>query len=486
MKVKSKKKIVIVSILNLIIVFGLVQSILAWNNAPYGPNSETPDKPKYFNFIDTGSGTFSHSHYSTHDWIADSAFRVLISESPTDWAWLIEDATDKNPKWEHSYSDGNLHYVVRSYISFLFSTQMPDMNPNKANNDRPHKHPQTINLWGQEGEIIGNGDGTGVWVGKWYHQTLHFDATPIGDGAFIFTPKAPSGAASQKAPWYAWKTSQKAVECLTNMEGSENWAKPEAAACWLGVMTHFIADLTSPPHLISKSDNYYSDSFHGWFETRTSTHTLWDENLAGPRGFNSKTNFFNVDLASKGFPDPVVPIPPHIAAVLAAATVITKSYGYVSQDGLFIQKNNPAQEQLVDQSHPNYWEWGESGRERESNNEIISGGLTYKQYYDKVEYILNTAIYYTAAAMKWTINKVKNQLGSQPNCDQWAKIQYKDKFPDEKVPKENPSSLDQSEESKNVQNFYRGLILLSMMAPIMAIAVIPMIVSVVYEKFRTH
>ena len=30
------------------------------------------------------------------------------------------------------------------------------------------------------------------------------------------------------------------------------------------------------------------------------------------------------------------------------------------------------------------------------------------------------------------------------------------------------------------------LIILSMMAPIMAIVVVPMIVSVVYEKFRTH
>ena len=49
-------------------------------------------------------------------------------------------------------------------------------------------------------------------------------------------------------------------------------AKPEAAACWLGVMTHFMADLACPPHLIRETEGYYprNPSFHKWFEEQVS------------------------------------------------------------------------------------------------------------------------------------------------------------------------------------------------------------------------
>ena len=476
---------ILVGLFSLFLVVNFCTPIQAYNNAPYGPNSETPDKPKYFNFIDTGLGIFKTSHYSTHDWIADAALRYLIMES-TNWNWLLDDVLEKNPKWEDKYSDGIRHYPVRSYFSFLFSSQMPDMDPKKVNNARPHKHPQIINLWGQEGEIVGNGDETGVWVGKWYHQTLHYDAIPIGGGQYMFTPKLASGAASQKAPWYAWITSKKAIDCLTHGEETvsgeyEIWSKPEAGACWLGVMSHFIADLASPAHLIGKSDNYYSASpnFHGWFEDQVSRFTLWDESLGGPKGFRSGTDFFNIDMSM--ISQNIDPIAPYLAAILTSEFAISTSYKHIDDGGLFIEKDNPIQENLISRGSSTYWEWNAPGKERNSNAEIIPGSLTYKQYYDKVEYLLNLAIYFTAAAMKWTMKKVKET--ATPVYDQWAKTQYKDKYPDQAMPDENPPSLDDSDDSKDIRDAYKGaLVLGAMLAPLFALVIIPVVIVIVVKN----
>jgi len=481
MKRKTSGELILISLIIIFILNIFSIPIQAYNNAPYKSNSETPDKPKYYNFFDTGLGTFKISHYSTHDWIADAALRYLILESP-DWDWLLDDEQNQNPKWIDKYSDGVKHYPVRSYVSFLFATQMPDMDPGKQDKARPHKHPRKINLWEQEGELIGNGDGTGVWVGKWYHQTLHYIPIPIGSEIFM-APKLPSGAGSQKATWYAWKTSNKAIECLTNQELNDNnqyeiWSKPEAAACWFGVMSHFIADLASPAHLIGQGDGYYpsSPSFHTWFEDQVSKFTLWDEKLAGPRGFYSKTNFFNIDISQ--ISDEITPIRPDLAAIIASERVISNSYKYIDEGGLFIEKGNQEQENLIDRKVSTYWEWDTVGKERNSVQEIIPGGLNFKQYYDRVEYLLNIAIYFTAAAMKWTMNKVMK--GKQPNYDKWAETQFKDKNPDQEMPVDNPPSLDKSDESKYMRYTFKDSFVL--LAPFFALTFVSMTVIIIFEK----
>ena len=165
----------------------------AFNNAPYGSNSETPDKPEVYKFKERSTGVFKLSHYGTHDWIADAALRLLQSESlvgSADWRWLINDVLNNNPKWISSYSNGITHNTIRSYMSFLFATQMPDMDPRKVSKPRPHKHPQHIDLRKVEGEVIRNNkDGSGVWVGKSYHQSYHLIAVPIGGWFYRFDPK---------------------------------------------------------------------------------------------------------------------------------------------------------------------------------------------------------------------------------------------------------------------------------------------------------
>lgn len=464
----------------------------AFNNAPYGPNSETPDKSEVYKFKERTTGAFKLSHYGTHDWIADAALRLLQSESlvgSADWRWLINDVLNNNPKWISSYSNGITHNTIRSYISFLFATQMPDMDPRKVSKPRPHKHPQHIDLRKVEGEVVRNNkDGSGVWVGKSYHQTYHWIALPIGGGLYRFDPKIADGSSSQMAPWYAWKASKIAIRCLTHKEEDskgnyENWAKPEAAASWLGVMAHFIADIACPPHLIQAKEGYYPESpkYHGWFEEQISKFTTWDEALAGPKGFHSRANFFNIDMSIIGEDqNSIMPIPPYLAAIATAEYSIRKSYGHLDEGGLFVKKGDVVQENIM-----STWKWGEPGKERNSNTQIMAGGLTYKQYYDKVEYLLNTAVYYTAAAMKWTMNKAKEENKGIPNADQWAIMQFSQKHPDMIIPIYDNEKLDNSDESKEVRNAYKDaqiFLLAAMLTPLYAVMVIPAICYIVLEK----
>ena len=229
----------------------------SWSNSPYGqPTAETPDKPKYYNFYDTSSGIFKLSHYSTHDWIADAALRLLIdedSQGEEDWKWLLVNDLELDPKWEERYGDSTpnpeaKHNPIRNYISYLFATQMPDMDPDHADSPRPHKNPTSIDLRGYEGEIIADRQrGTGVWIGKSYHQLFSWYSIEMADGNYRFLPRSPytDTSSSQKAPWYVWKMSKEAINCLTYKDKQrENkiYAKVETAACYMGIMAHFISD----------------------------------------------------------------------------------------------------------------------------------------------------------------------------------------------------------------------------------------------------
>lgn len=495
---KNKKKFVIYFLLGLVFLVLFSEITFAFDNAPDGPNSETPDKRKYYNFIaiPDSTGIFKKSHYSSHDWIADAALRLLIHEtdgSVKDWEWLLGYETRSKTliNWESKYGDSKIHYPVRSYISYLYATQMPDMNPKKANNARPHKHPTIIDCWWEEGEIIGNGQGMGVWVGRSDYQQFHWTAIPLGDGQYTFAPKG-----LMKAPEYAWRASKEAIRCLApEVENDKGWAKPESAACWLGVMSHFIADLASPPHLIQENEGYYPESpkFHDWFENQVAKYTLWDSSKGGPKGYQSDPEFFKIDMAIIGQDaQNIIPLPPYVAALTCATCSIGKCYGHLDEGGLFIEKGNQEQESLIKFSSSTYWNWGDSGKERNSYNLIISGGKTYKQYYDQVEYLLNTAIYYTAAALKWIMYEVKKKNNGQSlDCDQWAKKFYKEKYPDKERPVENPYGYDLDELLNLIRNYIKNykpdlIVRLAMLAPIFALTFIPITTMIILVILKVH
>lgn len=484
---KYKKKTVKLVLIGFIFFILLSRTVCAFDNAPDGPNSETPDKRKYYNVISNpdSTGIFKKSHYSTHDWIADAALRLLIDETDglKDLEWLLDSQirSISNPHWISQYGDRVNHYRVRSYISYLYSTQFPDMDPRDCYADRPHRHPKTIDLWWEEGEIIGNGQGLGSWVGRSEYHCFHWVAISLGDGIYTFVPKG-----LMRAPEYAWRTAKEAIRCLVpENEGDNGWAKPESAACWLGVMSHFIADLASPPHLIQENEGYYPKvpRFHDWFENQVAKYTTWDVIQGGPVGYLTSPNFFriNMDLIGKDAQN-IIPLPPYIAATTCATESIIKSYGHLDQGGLFIKEGDSVQVDLIKLSSSSYWNWGDLNKERNSNNQIIPGSLTYKQYYDNVEYLLNIAIYYTASALKWVMHEVKVRNNGKPlDCDQWAKEFYKEKYPEEQRPIENPSGLLFDEIINLIRDYIKKykpnlIVQLAMLAPIIAFSFVPLII----------
>jgi hypothetical protein len=492
---KNKKKIIKLVFIGFIFYIISNRTVFAFDNAPDGPNSETPDKRKYYNFIATpdSTGIFKKSHYSTHDWIADAALRLLIDEtdgSLQDWAWLLDQETSLKSvvNWESKYGDGVRHYPVRSYISYLYGTQMPDMNPKKANNARPHRHPTIIDCWWEEGEIIGNGQGMGKWVGRSDYQDFHWIAIAVGPNQYTFVPKG-----LMRAPEYAWRSSKEAIRCLVpETEGDRGWAKPESAASWLGVMSHYIADLASPPHLIQENEGYYpkAPKFHDWFENQVAKFTTWDYSIGGPKGYQTGIHFFNINMALIGFDaQNIVPLPPYLAALACATMSIEKCYGHLDEGGLFIRNGDLVQQDLITYSSSSYWNWGDPGKDRRSDKEILSSGLTYRQYYDKVEYLLNLAIYYTAAALKWVMVEVKNRNnGKSLDCDQWAKEFYKEKYPEEQRPVENPSGLELDDVLNLIRDYIKKykpniVVQFAMLAPTIAFTFIPMIISVIFSVY---
>lgn len=482
----------------------LLSSSLGWKNTSYNPKyAETPYEPKYYNFVEQTGETYCQSHYSTHDWIADAALRILYEENSDDWDWIIDSNTidDENPQWPQNdeYGDSNKkHYPVRSYISFLFSTQMPDMNRDNVNNDPPKRQPMEINLKYYEGEIIGNDQhGTEKWVGNTDWQNYHWEMVEGNPTPEIDTKKP------ARAHLCAYRMGRAAVDSLCHTENENgqktNWAKVEAAACWLGVMSHYIADVSCPPHLLPAIGyiiqdgerievQHYESGYHTWFEYQTGQKTLWDSIYSGPEGYIDDTKFFNID------PMEIEALRPDLSTIEAAQKGIEISYGHIDGEGFedFDRKGLYIDDDIKHVRQD--WSWGDTGRER-NTNEIIVGddGLTYRDYYDKVNDLLENAVYYTAAAMKWVNEEVKRKnggLGGDPaetlpiNPDKWATHPYLTIYDEVEVPDINDPLENEIKDSYKDSEFEFETvgIMMAIFAPIMTLVFLPKIIKTIKKE----
>ena len=166
-------------------------------------------------------------------------------------------------------------------------------------------------------------------------------------------------------------------------------------------------------------------------------------------------------------------IPPQVAAYLCASSSVTLSYGYITNGGLFAQKGNTIEENLISN-----WLWQAS--QRNLGDPIVTGGdQTYKQFFDRLEKCLINGIYYTAAAMKWTMDVVKKN--TVLDCDNWAGEFFHDKYEDiydELTLPPEDSDLSNSEKSYQ-RNIHKDWIIftnLALLAPVFALAIIPVII----------
>ncbi|MBD3196892.1 MAG: hypothetical protein GF317_17690 [Candidatus Lokiarchaeota archaeon] len=455
MKKEIKYFIGIMAMIFIISSSSVIFDVEAYRNSPdYSNKSETPYKPGNYNFDTSSTGTYTKSHYGTHDWIADAALRLLYEfDSSSRWRWLIHDLNDKSPEWNNNYGTAGKHNVVRSYITFLFATQMPDMKKEMNKNVEPKKHPIKIDLMKNEGEIIQNLQAKGIenWIGQQHKQTFRWipiHLTSSGENKYKFVTVTDSNH-QYKSPLEAEYLARKAIICLTHKERNENtgelenWAKPEAAASYLGSMTHFISDVACPVHILRPSDYYFNEimdeehklyvehyvsGWHSSFERKVALYTTWDPIRGTPKGYYKSGEFFVIDLFSKiGKSIHKIPaIPPYLSTILMARKGIEIGFGQIDGNGyddfkgrrgLYI--NSKTKRKLPNSK---FWDWFPN--QRTSTQPIIAEGLSYKDYYDKIELILNWAIYYTACAMKWTMIQVENSTRGDLNYNKWAKKAY--------------------------------------------------------------
>lgn len=506
----------------------------AWKNMPVKIN-EVPFGPEDYNFKEyDGWGTYKESHYGTHDWIADAALRLLYEENPSDWGWLIHEPSDVNPQWNSAYGTAGKHNAIRSYISFLFATQMPDMSSDKKNEPIPKKHPVMISgdINTYEGEIIARNKGdpnTGdSWIGtksrfkQQQYRWIPFHITLEGEKFYLFTTGSGDNY-KYLAPSMAKKMGLNAIRCLANSEQiSQNWAKPEAAACYLGIMTHYLADLSCPAHVLKPTVNtktgvskgyyyleyrdtehkvecdHFINGFHDSIEYQTEKHTTWDEDKGGPLGYNGKycDYFFIVDMKRIG--KGVKPIPsdksPALCAIELAQKTIVKSYGHIDGSGYgngFDKKGLFVNEDVYEKLDKNYVKF--DSENRDETESIIPNGLSYKEYFDKVEFILNWGIYYTACAMKWVLEeaKKKNNAEDNLNFNRWVNNPYvgqqdadSEAYPKDQSEFEDP---DEEEETKKLV-LEKWFQITAMAAPIAALVLIPLLSTAFrnQEKKITH
>ena len=455
--IRKQKKISI----GLVVIFSLLSSSLLiiegiacangpnyWGNGYPGNFTTTtryshPYEPSEYKFGSSAipeSGGYDGSHYGTHDWISDAALRSLREpiKNPLgffDWSWLLNAkcANNKWPAWKPYSSLTNHHEVVRSYMTFLFATQMPDM--------RQSHFPQRINI-PRESVVIGD-SGDWKWVGKTEYHSFHFIPNKLVDGSYVFTPDHPEGTTKVR------EIGGEAIKCIGNKVKDENGAvlnamQPEGTAGWLGVMTHYFADLMIPAHLLNSEaySNVYYNGYHTWFEKQLASLTKWDKSYKASGG--PETNYFSWDISViemtgewTGF---IIPIRPDYALTSLAYHAIEIAYQNNGnhQHIMFDGTNDDSAKNcgLYLNSTTDRWDWKEDIEDNGRN------GSPHRYFYDKVEELLIWAIYFTACAMQYIINEGKKESGQNDLMSDFYATRDPDDFQGI-VPDDNPQrSLD--------------------------------------------
>lgn len=200
---------------------------------------ETTD-PQSYKFMD---------HYSTHDWVADSAIRLILNSDNPEYKkyveWLFRYSDEINYKdfdnkfgwWRGdsgwSFTDEELERI-QAYIYFLYGTKIPDFNSRLSVAVEDVKGRNTIG-WGN--------------IKQFHHIYYEYDKK-IED--YRTEDSAAMGQANLAA--------NDAFEFLTGQQSDPSDGQPKyrAAAACLGGISHFITDLAHPAHVMT------TDGTHQW------------------------------------------------------------------------------------------------------------------------------------------------------------------------------------------------------------------------------
>lgn len=418
---KQKKSTIMLACIIGIIFFSIIFSskdVLALENTL--GNDPNPKYPSDYNFF-TGSSSGGKGSYCSHDWVADAALRNLrdVLRNPAgsgDWAWFLnsETANNKYPAWKYEYSkdtpQGNKHNVVRSYMTYLYTTQMPDV-------DRIGTKNYAI---APENAEIANLPDVVKWIANTDYHSYHFNIA--GD-----KPTSPEKVPPPNSAKLVKKFGDQAYNALTatstDSEGNRKSAmKPETAVAWFGVMSHYFADLVCPGHLFNPAiygegvvywGKTGDDSYHKWYEEQLGPLTLWAA-AYGVKGGPS-TDFF--DYNSHWPSNPLLEFEQDLSPIDAFTKFANeaKHIAYGAQGGGGQHDPNDPDSGLLLKNSNDQWDWKsdlENGRDQSD----------HEYFYDRVEKLLSRASYYLACAIQNVYNKAKdylNTLDLEPDPNTW-------------------------------------------------------------------
>jgi hypothetical protein len=196
---------------------------------------------------------------------------------------------------------------------------------------------------------------------------------------------------------YAKDRGEKGFGALLTYPGKE---KPECqtAAFFLGALTHYIADASHPCHATGLVDKY----FHRPLEAQVSVlTTIWDY-----RNNNIGNRFFTIDLENKlGYNSTDLRDDLngwHCVDLLAKITANNEETFFNGERG-----DGSWNTDVIYQFYGNLSLKGKDFVDLGRNSEV------FKQFFDRLEILLNWGVYWTACALKYYL---KNFDGVCPDC----------------------------------------------------------------------
>jgi hypothetical protein len=354
-----------------LIIFGYSTDMaVSWHNGPHSVGEYTGIKDNlvfeyarklginpFFLYEDTlkKPDPFERSRFfSTHDYIASFALDYLCKSDPLGkYYWL---------------NDPNQRYL---YI-FLAATEAPDSFPFSP-----------ISLDSGQSTVGGK-----TALGPGFPDGTHnFDHLQI----------------SQKTK----KRGMQAVDALVN----HGWR--EAAAFYLGAMTHYIVDMSSPPH--ADLLPYYA-AYHYWIEKQ-----VGDNTLIGDYEDNGEIgdNLFLIDLEEYlGYTSDkleilsVISMTPSVAYEDILYTIAT----FMAITTLYSIETNLDRttefETFPSDEFYNFYLTHESGFDF---NTVNRSSVEYRPFFDRIEKLLNWAVYYSACAIKVCLDRWEDEDQDEEN-----------------------------------------------------------------------
>jgi len=472
MRLRHKKALIIVSLMWILLIICLSQSVGAWNNKPIQKKLPNNIIEYHFKYSET-----EKSDYGTHDWIADAALRLLYSSTPKSWNWLIHDVNDLEPDKTFmkntAYEVNGKHNTVRSYIYFLLASQWPDF---KA-------APQPLKIENEAEEIMNGIHNLRAWIGEQRYQTYQYWVIEEDDIVY-FVPKTPNRHSGpfQYAPHYARRMGEVAVDYLAkkDRDGKDSRTKIETGAFYLGTMAHYISDLSSPPHLLAQDEGWYvgSEKYHKWIENQPGKFSYWNNEFAGPS--EQMFEWDPEEVLGESFSE-IIAIPPGDAAVLCSIHSLELAFGNINEEkGLLISDEFSG---VITEGSGYYWEW--SLDDKNSNLPVhpnYPNGITRKNFIDNIEKLLNLAVYYTACAMLWVRDEVNKRGGMDPDDIASNPLPTNTEPTDLPDPNSNREIIKDYDESYQLTGIGFIFVMSALSAPTLTILFAPKIIKYVQAK----